>query len=85
VDSPVKQHDQDCVRAVLFVWLHMPVCLNGANSEMLLVPLYRCSFSVELSYLNECCNHLEGGSLINFSVSAISCCYNKICAFQNKI
>jgi hypothetical protein len=85
VDSPVKQRDQDSLYAVSFVWLHMPVRLNGANSEMLLVLLYWCSFSVELSYPNECCNHLEGGSLINFSVSAISWYYNKICAFQNKM
>lgn len=45
---------------VLFVWLHMPLHFNGANSKMLLL-LYRCLFNVELSYQKEFCNHLEGG------------------------
>ena len=56
VDSPVRQHDPDSSCAVLFAWLHMPLHFNGANSEMLLL-LYRCAFSVELSYQNEFCNH----------------------------
>ena len=69
MDNPVQQHDPDSLCAVLFVWLLAPLHLsgymppihcNGANSEMLLV-LYGCLFSVELSYPNEFCNHLEGG------------------------
>jgi hypothetical protein len=60
VDSPVQQRDTDFSYAVLFIWLHMPLHFNGANSEMLLV-LDRGSFSVELSYSNEFCHHLEGG------------------------